>query len=849
MGTITTTTNATPLQYPSTTLFDRQQTTGYLFAMVKASTANTYELWRSTNGGTSWAVYGTLTRANVQEIGSIYLDNVGYIHWCYRTNESSQDRIYYRRFNLSNATWSAELLTGAPGNGGVAGAVHTGLDLYAVASGSSTYVAIAAATQSGSSHGVTMYGVLVNSAGTATYTNSVVAGTRQWLHSGTGRITPSVDAEHNGEGKIGAGVTPNLWVCWGRTQVYTVKLAWSQGWTGPTVASKANPVTLTPAQDSVTARWNGSRFVAAIPDPSTTDRVQVLIRTIANTGSSVLQSPAHPAGVVKNCGLSYNAVTGDLRVYAVGTSNNDLYFVDRDADTGVWTSWTSVTTTDIMGTPPNQYSIRRGSSGNAKHDVYTAHAGAPNTLVHTAQSLSYAPNSPTWDTAAIGINSGEAADVDRSLRLAWVFSDPDPADTQSAYALSRQIGAGALAYYRASDGTWQATEQKNVSASSTVTLPIGWGSGSDAATAFSAKVWDSADVASAYGTAFVVVPSVKVNPTLDSPTDGGTVTEASVTAQWTASEQVGYRVGMVPLSANLVLNPYLETNANNWSGSGGTVARSTAQFHSGAASLLLTPDGVTATVQARSNAGTAAEGVRYIVRGWVRCAVARDITVRFRFLDGGGSAIADSGSTASGKTMAVAANTWTYFTHNTVSPNGTATVQWAVELTGTPAGSHLTYVDEAWLFAQGLIAHDTGWITDTDRSYTVPASLADGTTWRIQIETRNNEGLYSDADAADFTVDFVEPATPTLTLAPDPGEGWVYVQITNPTPGGGQPVVADQDLYRRIIGSTDDGVRIAAGLASGAVHADWQAVSDVAYEYRTDTRGTNGTQVYSAWTR
>lgn len=845
MATITTTTNGTPLQFPANTLIDRDGNTGYLYALVKASTSNVYELWRSINGGTTWAVFGTVTRASIQEVGSIYIDNSGFLHWVYRTNESSQDRIYYRRFAISTASWGGEVLTGNPGNGGVAGAVHTGMDLVVTVIGGVSRIAIAVGTQSGSNHGVTLYGVHINANGVATYFNTIVSGTRQWLHAGTGRITPSIDIEHVGDGKSRPQQAAHLWVCWGRTNVYTAKGAWTgDRWVGQTTAIKANPVTLAVAQNGITGRWNGQRFCIAVPDPSTTDRVQLIIRTVSNTTSSVHQSPAHPNGVVTQVTLSYNSVNSDIRVYAVGTSANTLYYIDFVFATNTWTTWTQVLATAIMSA--NQFSVRRSSLG-ARYDVYTAHSGSPNTLTHTQQSVAYAPNDPAWDTTAMGRPSGQAADVNAALTLDWIFSDVDAADAQTAYALSRQIGAGTVEYWRASDSTWQATEQKNTSASTFVRLPIAWGSGSDAATAFRAKVWDSADVASDYGLPYVVVPSVKVNPTLDSPADAATVAESVVTLAWTVSEQTAFRVELVPQSANMVLNPYFETNASNWSGVGGTVARSTAQFHQGAASLLLTPSGTDATVHARSSNMVATDGTRYVIRGWIRCAVARDVTLKFRFLDASSVALADPAGTAF-KTQALAANTWTYFAHNAVAPANTAFVQHCVELTGTPAAGHLTYLDEAWLFDNGQVAHATGWIDRTDRTYAIPLSFSDNTTWMVQLDTRNNEGLGSDPDRADFTVDFVEPATPTLVATPVSASGWISVAITNPAPGGGQPVVADQDLYRRKVGDTDDGTRIAAGLPSGATHLDWRAVHGIAYQYRVHTRGSNGTAIFGAWT-
>jgi hypothetical protein len=57
-----------------------------------------------------------------------------------------------------------------------------------------------------------------------------------------------------------------------------------------------------------------------------------------------------------------------------------------------------------------------------------------------------------------------------------------------------------------------------------------------------------------------------------------------------------------------------------------------------------------------------------------------------------------------------------------------------------------------------------------------------------------------------------------------------------------------QDLHRRKLGDTGDGIRIATGLARNGSHTDWAVASGVAYEYRARAIGDNGTSTYSAWT-
>lgn len=848
MATVATSTQNPVLQYPTQTLIDRNPLTGHLFALIKGSTANTFDVYRSTNGGGSWSLYVSTTRTSVREIGSIFITNVNWLHWVYRTNEGSQDRVYWRRLNLSSGVWSAEVLTGRPGNGGVADSVHTGLDLWVHVTQGQEFVAIAAGTQVGANQGVTLYGVRIGTDGVPAYSDAgVFIGTRQWLPTAdTGALVPSIDAEHNGDGKTG-GTTPNLWVTWGQNDLYAVKLGWSWRWTGPTVPVKVSTEVFATAQVTTAGRWTGSAFHMVTPHPTSATRCLLYIRALSNSKNDVVsETPVHPAGNVRHCTLSWNTVTRDVRVFAVGTTDNDLYYVDRVAATGVWSSWAAVTTTDILGSANNQYSVRRGTFGNARYDVLTAHAGSPNTVVHTAQTLTFAPSAPDWDTSAMGLESGSAADVGAALLLDWRFTDADPADTQKDYALSRQVGAGSLEYYRASDGTWQPAEVKNASATSSVRLPIGWASGSDAATAFRAKVWDSADLPSAYGPAFTVVPSVKVNPTLDEPDDGDTITADRITLQWTVSEQTAFRASLIPTSANGITNPFFETNATGWTGVGGTVTRSTAQFHTGAASGLITPSGSDATVDMRSNTMAVDQaGQRFIMRGWIRCAVARDIIARIRFEDG---ATADVTPATAQTTIAVAANTWTFVRHVAEAPAGAVTARWETRMTGTPAAGNLLYHDETRLFAAGLIAYDSGWLASTAREFTIPYSVLDGQTWTVWFATRNTEGLYSDPAQVQVTVDYVEPATPTLVAAPDAGAGAIMVQITNPTPGGGQPALVSQDLYRRVVGDTSDGVPLATGLASGAAWQDWKAVSGVAYEYRVAARGANGTLTYSAWT-
>ena len=699
MSAIGTTTNATPFIYPGTTLMARDALLGYLWCMVKSSTADTYSVYRSVDNGVNWALYSSFVRANVVEMGSL-LPWGGAPPWklglVYRTNESSQDRIYMRRMDLVTGTWDQDILVAAVANGGVAGAVHTGMDMQVVVTpASGTFIAVAVGTALGGSIGVTLYGVYEYNyydPASVSVTNTILAGTRQWLPEvGSGRVAPSFD--------LGSG--QHLWLAFGRTQLHLVKLAWTGGgWSGPpnTVLVRSGVA----AQDSTVGRWDGSRWLMAVPNPTAgaTDTVAVFERNQANSATIQRVTPVHTTGVVRNCSLSFNATNGDIRVYAVGTSTAVLYYVDFIRATGLWSTWTTVLATAVLGATGNNYGVRRGSSVTARHDVYTAHSGAPNTLTHTQQSLSYAPFTPTW----VSPINGQPADVGLGLLLDWTFSDPDPTDSQKDFAISRQIGAGALAYFRASDSTWQVAEVQNASGTSSRTLAAAWGVHTDAVHTYKAKVWDQANVASAYSDAMAVTPSTPVNPTITAPTPAQVITGDQVTITWTVAEQTAWRV-------ELLTNP----------------------------GAVLTFD-----------------------TGW--------------------------------------------------APNSL--------VPGTPS----------------------------QLSYTVPTILADNSGWTLRLTTRNTEGLASTPVTVNFTVDYIAPATPTLVATAQPALGVIRIVITNPAPSGGQPAIADNDVYRRRTGDAASAIRIATGVANNGTYDDWQAVAGVAYEYQILANGVNGTSTAGAWT-
>jgi hypothetical protein len=850
MATVTTTTATDPLIYPSQSQIERVRS-GDLWVMVKATTANTFELWRSQNAGASWALAVSVVRANVQEVGVIQAMRGPYnqLFWLYRTYETGADRVWLRSISdlgAASLAWNAEVAV-ASAFAGSAGAVLSGLDMQNVVANGQILVAAGIGVQSGANRGAHFNVMSGSTAAGLAQNNNLFTGTRLWVPEvGTGRVTPSVDIEHTGDGHSGS--TPHLWMSWGRTQAYTVKCSWTgSGWSGPTAPVKLNPITLTPAQDSIAARWDGQRFITVVPDPSSTSVVTLFERNRSNSTTTIRQTPTHPQGVVKNCSLGYNSITGDIRVYAVGTTTAVLYFVDYVRATGTWTSWATVTATAIAGTNVNNYSIRRATDG--RYEVLTLTAA--NAIVHTAQSLSYTPDVPVWDPSTMQLQTGAAYDVNTPLTLDWVFSDPDPADTQGSYAVSKQIGAGALSYWRASDSTWQVAEVQNSSATSAIVVPGGWGAGTDAATSFKAKVWDASSLASSYGDAFVVLPSVVVNPAISSPTAATVLTTGTVTVAWSAAEQSAWRARLMPLGA-------ADTFTSRTVGSGFGTAE-----YGGAWSVVGTASdyAVASNVATQSNGTVGTLRLAHVDTGsndhtvWadmsipVINAAAQPITtwVFGRLFDTSNyytavlllsttgtmtlllqKRVAGSISTLATSTVlgtghasgevwrtvldvagpTIRCKAWRVSGTAQAEPEYQLTVSDSSLTAGTRVGvgSRLetgntnttpVVVTVDNVVAVTSTAVDTGWLNTAATSWTPPVTLPDLSAWALGVRTRNLESLASSEQLTFVTVDYVEPAAPTVTLTPDPTNGVIVVAITNPTAVGAQPSVSDQDLYAR----------------------------------------------------
>lgn len=513
MATITTSTQAQGLSYPSASYMDRSPVSGNLAVVVRL-TSGELRVYQSVNNGTSWTdTTAGFNRSNLQEWSGLFIGTDGYVHIAYRVYESGNDKIYYRRAGLNDSNvlvWDSEVLVSSV-SVGASGAVYQGVDVISVKIGDAYYVHLAVGTTSGSNVGVTMFSVKITYEYSwfffpywaYTVSNSLISGTRSWFVVGSGRVTPALDFRHNGDAHTSS--VPDLWVAFGRAQTCIARISYGSGkWTGSTLIALATPTT---AMDANPGRFDGSRFLVPSLNGS---KVDVYERDLSNTTTQLRQSPTHTTGVVKYVAIDYVPSTGDFRLFAVGTSTAVLYYVDYVRATNSWGAWTSAALTIVNN---NNFGTRRGAYGNARFDLYTQTGSSPYTLSGTHQLLAFAPNTPVWLTPT----TGSAQDVGAALTLTWQFSDVNPSDTQSAYAISRQIGAGALAYWNAGTSTWDVAEVQNSSATSAVTLPIAWGLDADATHVYKVKVWDATSLPSGYSSGLSIIPSVPLTPSIITP--------------------------------------------------------------------------------------------------------------------------------------------------------------------------------------------------------------------------------------------------------------------------------------------------------------------------------------------
>lgn len=138
----------------------------------------------------------------------------------------------------------------------------------------------------------------------------------------------------------------------------------------------------------------------------------------------------------------------------------------------------------------------------------------------------------------------------------------------------------------------------------------------------------------------------------------------------------------------------------------------------------------------------------------------------------------------------------------------------------------------------GATVHDSGFLTDpmpltpSVLDYSIPVVMPDGFAGQVQLTTKNAEGLSSLTRTVNFTVDFVEPVAPIITLAADPNAGGIDVTATQAAPTGAQPATIQIDVWRReFVAGTNTPINSNPFFETNAT--DWTSVN-----YSTIARST-----------
>jgi hypothetical protein len=865
MAALTTTTSAGGAYgYPPGSCMDRAVDTGNLW-MVMRTTATTVAVYRSTDNGVSWGSQGSFTRTGLYDIGEMRIDNAGdHLHIVMQVNESSLDKLYYKRIDIRSGSASfatGEILLNSA-------AATTARDYWysaaivAYKNPDNTFaIVVGGAFHSPSFSGTFFYGVSIrNDSVLTTYTNDGILSPQRRYHvtgDDTAGITLSMDLEHNGDGIT--TTTPNIWAAFQIHGIaYCIKFTWQgykTGWATPSIGVVVASGRL--AIRDLPARWDGTRFIIMSTNPTDSTKMDIFERNTSNTSSVKRTSPTHPnpsPGINANM-LSYNHITKDFRLFAVGAGV--LYYVDYIRATNTWQTWTVANATAPI---TSEWGLKRGTYGTNQYDVYVQTGTTPWTLSTYILAVNFAPTAPTWITGSAGtpVTNGAAFDVSVSLVLDWVFNDPNATDTQGSFALSRQIGAATIQYWRTSDSTWQAAEVQNTSATSALTLTTGqWlgaGGAADLAHVYKVKTWDAAGSPSVYSAGLSVIPSTRVDPTLTAPTAAQILNTGIVTATWTVTEQSAYRITLTNSATTAIVHD---------SGFRTDPTPLTPAVLTYAVPVIL-PDGFAGSLTLQSKN---AEGLTSVTRTVAFTVdfvepVAPLITALAAAPTLGGINVTLTQPAATGTQPATVAmdlyrrvvvsvvpvNANPYFETNTTdwTNQGYTSMVRSVTFahTGvaalfmTPTGAAATPYVQSGLYpvTAGTRWEQRGWFRSTTANKTVRLKLQ----WYDNTPTLLSESTRDFTSVAGVWIWMYQAATaPALATQ----VRWAVGQIG--TPAVGDTLYVDEAVL--MAANDDTGTRVGVNVVSGTTVLDWRTVTGVDYEWAGYATAGNGTVVAGPW--
>ena len=367
----------------------------------------------------------------------------------------------------------------------------------------------------------------ISADGTVALQQSAITISRDYNRSD--HTMPIVDFHHAGDAKLVSGEQPDLYVAWvtGLTgSSYGLRYrkathsagAWTWG-TEQAIDSALNP-------NSLSMSFDGTRIVVAA-DHGSSPYVKVWERDSADTTSTTRTPPAlssRPSGVAVSYGTD-----GNIILAAEHGGQPKLVTYERVSDT--WGEWAVIEATNVVGSPTS-LTVNGGGLASA---AYIRGTSSPYDVRYWSRQTTRPPSAPSWT------NTSGPASVSLTLPLAWVFHDPDPGDTQTAFALRRRVGTAAAQYW--TGATWLTTEDaatKQATSTTGTALPANWGLATDDTHYYTVKVWDSRDEGpSEWSLEVAATPGVSHNPTVGAIP---TVPTASYELTWTVTQQTGYQI-------------------------------------------------------------------------------------------------------------------------------------------------------------------------------------------------------------------------------------------------------------------------------------------------------------------
>lgn len=145
----------------------------------------------------------------------------------------------------------------------------------------------------------------------------------------------------------------------------------------------------------------------------------------------------------------------------------------------------------------------------------------------------------------------------------------------------------------------------------------------------------------------------------------------------------------------------------------------------------------------------------------------------------------------------------------------------------------------------GIVDYDSGIVSSTTARTHTASFPVNSETRQIELTTWNDEGLQSNTVYRIVNVSYTPPSTPSVALSTSAVPGAIRGTITNP---GGGATKSHNDVYRRVVGDTSAGIRIARDVPISGTFTDYAVASGVPYQYLIRTFATTGATAQSAWT-